>query len=88
VEFFQLIGLSELRAIAMSLPEVEEGPTVHAAGRIAAFKVAGQSLVGVGKGGVTMTISLSEQEAKAVAAEHPADCERYGAMERHLWALA
>jgi hypothetical protein len=74
-EFFELIQLSELRAIAITLPEVEEGPLVHAARRIAAFKVAGKSFVGVEKGGVTMTISLSEKEAKAVAAEHPAACE-------------
>jgi hypothetical protein len=66
-----LIGLSELRAIAMTLPEVEEGSPVQAAHRIAAFKVAGKSFVGVEKGGVTMTVSLAEKEAKAVAAEHP-----------------
>ena len=59
------------RAIAMTLPEVEEGPPVQAARRIAAFKVAGKSFVGVEKGGVTMTVSLAEKEAKAVVAEHP-----------------
>ena len=42
-----MIGLSELRTIAMALPEVEEGPPVQAARRIAAFKVAGKSFVGV-----------------------------------------
>jgi len=66
-----MIGLSELRAIAMTVPEVEEGPPVQAARRIAAFKVAGKSFVGVEKGGVTMTVSLAEKEAKAVVAEHP-----------------
>ena len=66
-----MIELSVLRAIAMSLPEVEEGPPVQAARRIAAFKVAGKSFLGVEKGAVTMTISLSEKEAKAVAAEQP-----------------
>ena len=66
-----MIGLSELRAIAMTLPEVEEGPPVQAARRIAAFKVAGKSFVGVEKGGVAMTVSLAEKEAKAVVAEHP-----------------
>ena len=70
-----MIGLSELRAIAMTLPEVEEGPPVQAARRIAAFKVAGKSFVGVEKGGVTMTVSLAKKEAKAVAAEHPDACE-------------
>jgi hypothetical protein len=69
--FFKMIGLSELRAIAMTLPEVEEGPPVQAARRIAAFKVAGKSFVGVEKGGVTMTVSLAEKEAKALVAEHP-----------------
>lgn len=66
-----MIGLSELRTMAMTLPEVEEGPPVWAARRIAAFKVAGKSFVGVEKGGVTMTVSLAETEAKAIAAKHP-----------------
>ncbi len=66
-----MIGLDELRAIAMALPDVEEGPPVQAARRIAAFKVAGKSFVGVERGGVTMTVSLAEKAAKAVAAEHP-----------------
>ena len=66
-----MIGLNELRAFVMTLPEVEEGPAVQAARRIAAFKVAGKSFVRMEKGGVTMTVSLSEQEAKSVAAEHP-----------------
>jgi hypothetical protein len=63
-----MISLSELRAFAMTLPEVEEGPPVQAARRIAAFKVAGKSFVGVEKGGVTMTVSLPEKESKAIAA--------------------
>jgi hypothetical protein len=66
-----LIGLSEIRAIALALPEVEEGPPVQAARRIASFKVAGKSFVGVEKGGATMTLSLAEQDAKSIAAEHP-----------------
>jgi hypothetical protein len=55
----------------MTLPEVVEGPPVPAARRIAAFKVAGKSFVGVEKEGMTMTVSLPEKEAKAIAAEHP-----------------
>jgi hypothetical protein len=55
----------------MALPEVEEGPPVPAARRIAAFKVAGKSFVGLEKEGVTMTVSLAEKEAKAISAEHP-----------------
>ena len=61
----------EIRAIAMTLPEVEEGPPVPAARRIAAFKVAGKSFVGIEKGGTTMTVSLDQKEAKAFVAEHP-----------------
>jgi len=66
-----LIELSELRAIAMALPEVEEGPPVPAARRIAGFKVAGKSFLGLEKGGKTMTLSLGENEAKAVLAANP-----------------
>jgi hypothetical protein len=66
-----LIGLNELRAIAMTLPEVEEGPPVRAARRIAAFKVAGKSFLGVETGAGTITVSLGEKEVRAVAAEHP-----------------
>jgi hypothetical protein len=66
----KLISLSELRAIAMTLPGVVEGPAVPAARRIAAFKVAGKSFVGVEKEGMTMTVSLPEKEAKAVATKH------------------
>jgi hypothetical protein len=67
----KLIGLGEIRAIAMALPEVTEGPPVPAARRIAAFKVAGKSFVGVEKGGMAMTVSLGEDEARAFAADHP-----------------
>ena len=66
-----MIGLEEIRAIAMSLPEVEEGPPVRAARRIASFKVAGKSFVGVETGGATMTVSLNENDARAFAADHP-----------------
>jgi hypothetical protein len=66
-----LIRLSDLHAIAMNLPEVEEDPPVRAARRIAAFKVAGMSFRGVEKGCVTMTVSLTGKEAEAVVAEHP-----------------
>ena len=66
-----MIGLAEIRAIAMALPQVEEGPPVRAARRIAAFKVAGKSFVGVEAGGTSMTVSLPEKEGKAIAAEHP-----------------
>jgi hypothetical protein len=57
--------------MVMSLPEVEEGPPVPAARRIAAFKVAGNSFLGIEKGGLTITVSLAEDEAKAIAAAHP-----------------
>lgn len=66
-----MIGLREIKAIAMSMPEVEEGSPVKAARRIAAFKVAGKSFVGVETGGATMTVSLAEKEGKALAAEDP-----------------
>jgi hypothetical protein len=66
-----LIGLSELRAIALALPEVEEGPPVPAARRIASFKVAGKSFLGVEKDVRTITVSLAEKDAKVVVAENP-----------------
>lgn len=66
-----MIGLTEIRAIAMALPQVEEGPPVRAARRIAAFKVAGKSFVGVEVGGRRMTVSLPEKEARAFALEDP-----------------
>lgn len=66
-----MIGLSEIRAIAMSLPQVEEGPPVKAARRIAAFKVAGKSFVGVEVGGKSMTVSFPEEEGRALAATDP-----------------
>ncbi|HEY7351815.1 MAG TPA: MmcQ/YjbR family DNA-binding protein [Terriglobales bacterium] len=70
-----MLSINEIRAIAMTLPEVVEGPPVRAARRIAAFKVAGKSFVGVEKGGMTITLSLPEKEGKAVAAEYPDACE-------------
>lgn len=66
-----MIGLTEIRAIAMALPQVEEGPPVRAARRIAGFKVAGKSFIGLEVGGRSMTVSLSEKEARAIAAEAP-----------------
>jgi hypothetical protein len=66
-----MIGLAEIRTIAMALPQVEEGPPVKAARRIAGFKVAGKSFVGVEAGGRSITVSLSEKEARAIAAENP-----------------
>jgi hypothetical protein len=66
-----MIGLTEIRAIAMALPQVEEGPPVPAARRIAGFKVAGKSFVGVETGGGTMTVSLPEKEARAIVPEDP-----------------
>lgn len=66
-----MIGLTEIRAIAMALPRVEEGPPVRAARRIAAFKVAGKSFLGLELGGRSMTVSLPEKEAKALVAKNP-----------------
>jgi hypothetical protein len=66
-----VIGLTEVRTIAMALPEVEEGPPVRAARRIAAFKVAGKSFLGVEVGAKSITVRLAEKEAKAIAAENP-----------------
>jgi hypothetical protein len=66
-----MIGVAEIRAIALALPQVEEGPPVPAARRIAAFKVAGKSFVGVETGGASMTVSLPENEARAFVAKNP-----------------
>jgi hypothetical protein len=66
-----MVRLAEIRAIAMALPHVEEGPPVRAARRIASFKVAGKSFVGVETGERSMTASLSEQEARAFTKENP-----------------
>ena len=66
-----MIGLAEIRAIAMALPQVEEGPPVKAARRIAGFKIAGKSFIGVEVGGRSMTISLPEKESRAIVAENP-----------------
>jgi predicted DNA-binding protein (MmcQ/YjbR family) len=64
-----VIGLDEIRSLAMALPQVEEGPPVRAARRIASFKVAGKSFIGVELGGRSMTVSLPEREARAFAAK-------------------
>jgi len=66
-----MIGLAELRAIALALPQVEEGPPVPAARRIAAFQVAGKSFVGLEAGGASITVSLAEKEAKSFIAKNP-----------------
>lgn len=66
-----MLGVDQIRAIATSLPQVEEGPPVRAARRIAAFKVCGKSFLGVETGGLTMTVSLPESDARALAAGHP-----------------
>ena len=66
-----MIELAQIRAIALALPEVQEGPPVPAARRVAAFKVAGKSFVGVEQGLRTMTISLGEREAQSVVAAQP-----------------
>jgi hypothetical protein len=66
-----MIGLNEIRAIAMALPHVEEGPPVRAARRIASFKVAGKSFVGVEVGERSMTVSLPEKAARAFTRESP-----------------
>ena len=70
-----MIGLAEIRAIAMALPPVEEGPPVRAARPIAGFEAAGKSFVGLDVGGRSMTVSLPEKEARAIAAEAPKSYE-------------
>jgi predicted DNA-binding protein (MmcQ/YjbR family) len=64
-----MIGLKEIRDFIMTLPGVEEGPPVKAARRIAAFKVAGKSFLGVETGEATMTINLGQE--RAMTSEHP-----------------
>lgn len=71
-----MIGLDGIRHIAMSLPWVEEGSPVRAARRVAAFKVAGRSFVGVEAGARSMTVSLPEDEASALAADDPKAFEK------------
>lgn len=66
-----MLGLTEIRAIAMALPQVEEGGAVPAARRMAAFKVAGKSFVGLERGGNSMTVSLPEKVAKSFTAKDP-----------------
>jgi hypothetical protein len=75
-----MVGIDEIRAFALALPEVDEGPQVRTARRIAAFKVSGKSFVGLEKGGKTMTISLGEVEAKHLMADQP---EGYEAIWRN-----
>lgn len=75
-----MIGLNEIRAIAMALPQVEEGPPVRAARRVAAFKVAGRSFLGVEEGARSMTVSLPEDEVRALAGEDP---KAYGEIWRN-----
>ncbi len=75
-----MIALSQIRTIALALPQVEEGPPVPAARRIASFKVAGKSFVGVESGGAAMTVSLPENVAKPFSAESP---EAYQEIWRH-----
>jgi hypothetical protein len=70
-----MIELAEIRSHALSMPEVQEGPPVPAARRVAAFKVAGKSFLGVEKGLRTMTISLAEEEAREVVATQPSAYE-------------
>lgn len=66
-----MISLAEIRAIALALPEVEEGGPVPAARRTAAFKAAGKSFLGVETGGKSITLSLPEKEGRALAAKNP-----------------
>lgn len=66
-----MTGLKEIRAFVMALPGVEEGPPVRAARRIAAFKVAGKSFLGIEHGEATITVSLGEEQARALMASHP-----------------
>lgn len=70
-----MIELAEMRAMAMALPQVKERPPVKTARRIAGFKVAGKSSVGVEAGARSRTVSLPEHEAKTIAAENPKACE-------------
>lgn len=67
--------LKAIRKFVMTLPEVEEGPPVKAARRIAAFKVAGKSFLGIETGETTITVSLNEEQARAFTGEHPDACE-------------
>lgn len=55
----------------MTLPGVEEGPPAKAARRIASFKVAGKSFLGIETGEATMTVSLAEEQARSLSAEDP-----------------
>ncbi len=39
--------------------------------RVTSFKVRGKSFLGLEKGGLTMTLSLAERDARATAVSHP-----------------
>lgn len=66
-----MITPDELREIAMGSPEVEEGPPVPAARRVMAFQLAGKSFLGLEQGGLTITLSPAERDARAIAVSHP-----------------
>jgi len=66
-----VVGLDEVRAFALALPEVEEGPSLPAARRMAAFKVHGKSFLGIGNGGQWMTASLSAADVHAFISGRP-----------------
>jgi hypothetical protein len=66
-----LTGLQQIRDFVLTLPGVEEGPPVKAAHRIAGFKVGGKSFLGIETGEKTMTVSLGEEQGRALAAKHP-----------------
>lgn len=79
-----MIGLDEIRAIAMALPQVEEARPVRAAHRVAAFKVAGKSFLGVEAGERCITVSLPEEEVRAFVAEDPKAYEAISRNEKTL----
>lgn len=79
-----MIGLDQIRDIAMSLPQVVEGPPVQSARRIAAFKVSGKSFLGVGAGERYVMVSLPYDEASALAVKDPIwPLREFGATEKH-----
>lgn len=67
-EFSKLIELARIRAIAMALPEVQEGPPVPVAHRIAAYKVAGKSFLGLEKSWPRMTNGFGRCETSLLGA--------------------
>ncbi len=66
-----MVGLDDTRKIAMALEGVDEGPPVPAARRVASFKVAGRSFLGVETGGKSATVCLPEDVAKVFVAMEP-----------------